>query len=110
MTSLPSWAVPGRKVVCIRGGFANRSSRGHRNNKQPKTKEIYTIRTTGASWIDGLPVLLLHELPNPDLSGIGDYGWACTRFRPVVTLEEDMLTFRSLLNTVPSNLTPETTI
>lgn len=102
MTSLPSWAVPGRKVVCVRGGQI--TTRGRRPTcPYPEKGAVYTIRSTSLWGVDGVTiVLILSDRPNTKPNGT-DGGWAIGRFRPVVSLEDDMLTFRSLLNTVPAS-------
>lgn len=106
MTHLPSWAVPGRKVVCVDANNTN----GYVWHDNPPVKgEVYTISGVFIDRIVGVAVDLI-EKPRPIASGLAGchLGYSITRFRPVVTLEDDMLTFRSLLNTVPTTLTSET--
>lgn len=100
MTSLPSWAVPGRKVVCV-----DANPRGVRT-VHLTPKGVYTIdRVEWFRWTDdeGFGIHLV-ELPRPFVPSLGSRApWGLDRFRPVVSLEDDMLTFRSLLNTVPAS-------
>lgn len=97
MTHLPSWAVPGRKVVCV-------DASPHGPQAVHLThKSIYTIdRVEWFHWANGVVGYGVHllELPRPFVRSLGSRApWGITRFRPVVTLEDDMLTFRSLLVT-----------
>lgn len=105
MTHLPSWAVPGRKVVCV----------DDRERNPPRddiewvgtldgltAKTTYTIRAADYDPLTHSPVVHLVEIVRPPCEFSGDAGYLVWRFRPVVALEEDMLTFRSLLNTVPA--------
>jgi hypothetical protein len=110
MTSLPSWAVPGRKVVCVSefigkirdidGRYWPPSRWGY---TMPVVKSIYTICEVRV--VGGAPGVRLVEIDNSHVLDAGgkEIPFALKRFRPVVTLEEDMLTFRSLLNTLPAN-------
>lgn len=91
MTHLPSWAVPGRKVVCV-----DDSVRPLMGDKLVKGS-VYTISEPFLD-VSGTPALRVREAKSDHPQG----GYRLVRFRPVVTLEEDMLTFRSLLNTVPA--------
>ena len=106
MTALPSWAVPGRKVVCVDAKLPDRNIGRLEKNK------VYTIRSVEArdycrtGW--GFHLAEINRPASTIRGHVVPFGsW---RFRPVVTLEEDMLTFRSLLNTVPAtNHSKETT-
>jgi len=109
MTTLPSWAVPGRKVVCVKvpsGKMTDTTGRvrpvSHWGYEFPVVKEVYTIRE--AFIVSEGAGLYLREIRNDHAPNAGgrECGFPLQIFRPVVTLEEDMLTFRSLLNTVPA--------
>lgn len=44
---------------------------------------------------------MLHELKNPNLLDWEDSGWIITRFRPLITLEDDISMFTALTNMSP---------
>ena len=90
MTHLPSWAVPGRKVVCV--DDQNPHQWMWRGDK-PIKNEIYTLDRVVLG-PNGRIGCFISELYN-----VNPWGYLLTRFRPVVTLEEDMLTFRSMIAT-----------
>lgn len=102
MTDIPSWAVPGRKVLCVRGGKPERLAAG---SSFPTKGEVYTLRWVGFhQWPrDGSgPAAYVDEIRREAaLTGIV-HPYDLYRFRPLITQEEDMLTFRSLLNTAPA--------
>lgn len=111
MTHLPSWAVPGRKVVCVDDEERDVYVPGVDwvGTLDGLTKgQIYTLRCAEYDPITNEPVVHLVEITR-DMDDAGESGYLVRRFRPIVTLEEDMLTFRSLVNTVPTTLTPENT-
>lgn len=110
MTHLPSWAVPGRKVVCVDASEHYAGNPEFRDGLDGLTKgQIYTIRGVYFRETTGRYCIRVSEIFGRYDARGEDVGFAIVRFRPVITLEDDMLTFRSLLNTVPTTLTLETT-
>lgn len=95
MSDIPSWAVPGAKVVCIKAGVTVRNT-GLAN---PIAGRIYTIsrafivpRASHPSMVKDAACVELIECP-----GIAN---GITLFRPLVTRtqEEDVAAFRHLLH------------
>lgn len=97
-----SWAVPGRKVVCVLGGIIDARPRVLRLSPTPVQGEVYTI--THIKHDDpeyGGLRLILKERPNLDSKG-RDHGWGIIRFRPLHTVETDVALFAGLLTPAPN--------
>lgn len=104
------WAVPGRKVVCVDGAARPiRDIYGDYHLPQawgyiiPIEQSIYTIRQVRVN--RGDVGLLLNEIRNDDkqlsLNGL-EMGFAISRFRPLHTLEDDVVLFAELLTHAPN--------
>ncbi len=101
---IPAWATPGRKVVCIDAEEDCKPVPGLEwiGTLDGLTKgTIYTLRAVGRdpTFLD--PTVKLVEIVR-DHDSDGETGYQLRRFRPIITIEEDMLTFRSMINTVPT--------
>jgi hypothetical protein len=91
VSGVPSWARKGAKVVCI-GGWEHRG--GYGDEVLPEVGETYTIRTVEFS-LDGDVCLRLEEIVNARRSystGLDECQFYVGRFRPLVTLEDDVKT------------------
>jgi len=95
MTGIPSWAVLGAKVVCIKKGvwFNNISEL----KSGPEFRKIYEIIKTGYS-SSGKPFICVN--------GFVGIMFNPSRFRPLVSKsqEQDVAMFKSLLHTAPKEL------
>ena len=102
MSGLPSWARVGAKVVCV--DAACRPGRFWRPSEAPTQGNIYTV---AAAFFNpaGDPRIHLVELQrSPETIKVLGYlaGYRVERFRPLITLEDDLEAhFRQLLH-VPS--------
>lgn len=101
--SVPSWAVPGAKVVCVDDDWSGRRPRLKRNSIYTITEVRYHVCTNGKYAGNDDPVLVLRELYNDD-SPSG--GFNILRFRPLVTRsqEQDVAQFRKLLIGAPKGV------
>lgn len=91
---IPSWSRVGAKVVCIN----NKALPGHvwSSLPQPRVGSIYTVTRMFISPIDGSPVVRLMELPETEPF---DGGYLISRFRPLITQQDDIEAhFRVLLD------------
>jgi hypothetical protein len=107
MTSIPSWAVKGAKVVCVDDAHLSYCVPGYRYSDDGldglSKGEIYTIRDALVSPFDGAPSIRLVEITrarNWSRLKKGEPGFAVGRFRPLVTKtqEQDVAQFAPLLN------------
>ncbi len=86
MQTLPSWVKVGQKVVCV-------DNTDHNNNAtyggwvQPALDTPYTIQAVNLKYPNGVPHIVLFELPDAeDLGGVwSGYDWR--RFKPLITTE-----------------------
>lgn len=109
---IPSWATPGRKVVCIES-FENFNLIDTNGESWPPSRWGYNMPVKGTTYTllhaftcsDGVGVYLAEVRNDHQLNADGrEVGFPIEYFRPVITLEEDMLTFASWLNTVPADI------
>jgi len=83
MSGIPGWARVGAKVVCVDDGDAPALT----------ADAIYTITGIAFGW-QGVGFLVLAELPEH----LRD-GWFFSRFRPLITQQDDIEThFKALLD------------
>ena len=95
MSAIPSWARVGAKVVCVDDSC--RPGRLWLTYTPIVAERIYVIAGVGPSWLGGdEPVLFLDGCPNSTF-GVGDDGWRVSRFRPLITQEDDIATHFSAL-------------
>lgn len=88
MSGMPSWAVKGRKVVCV-DDSPGRHPHQVPNTKKPTVGPIYVILDT---IVDGNFGLCL------EVTGADGF-WAVDRFKPLITIEDDISThFAALLD------------
>lgn len=102
--SIPSWAKPGVKVVCVNATGPDwwGISTSWRAGEAPRERAVYTI---ARAWMDsdGAPVAEFHELARSDEahSFWGEHvGYWLGRFRPLVADKseaEDVALFRQHL-------------
>lgn len=86
MSTIPSWAVKGAKVV-----YLGRLRKNTARTVQLKKGAIYTIREIYQSPVTGNYGVSVAEVINGLHPVFGlEYGYAIHRFRPVVTLEDDI--------------------
>ena len=109
MSGLPSWAVRGRKVVCVSGGSPACFGASRNGGAFPVTNGIYTIEDAFITPRDRLAVIRLVEVPTH--SGATG-GWLLDRFRPLVddsdeALERDAEFFRQFLKAPEHSVTTE---
>lgn len=77
--AIPSWARVGAKVVCVDA----------RGTRQLEAGEIYEVAWVGLSQKKRLPMLGINGTTDVD----GNRGeWKISRFRPLVTIEDDIAT------------------
>lgn len=87
MSDVPSWAVRGQKVICIRDEFPGCCIVGE--DAKLRRGEIYTVHSVGDSPLgNGVHLMEIHRsqsksfgVPLPYLFG---------RFRPLITIEDDL--------------------
>ena len=98
MSAIPSWAVRGAKVVCVKRPF------GLACTFVPKKGEQYTIDLVGEG-IDDSTIISLQEGVSLDKTG-QPVGFAIWCFRPLITRtqEQDVAKFKHLLNSTPDDL------
>jgi hypothetical protein len=107
MSGLPSWARVGAKVVCV--DAACRPGRFWRPSEAPVQGKIYTV---AAAFFNpaGEPRIHLVELQrSPETIKVLGYlaGYRVERFRPLITLEDDLEAhFRILLRQPVSDKEP----
>lgn len=83
---MPSWAVKGAKVVCVRDG-------GCTSKNWPSAGVTYTVRLARNVDPGTGPGLLLEEVVNEPVvtrCGLMERGFVISRFRPVKTQEDDL--------------------
>lgn len=111
MTGIPIWARVGAKCVCVDASGTNPFADGSGwREDAPTVGAIYTI---SATWIDegtGAPVAEFVELQRSsrscDIHG-AVLGYGIYRFRPLVTLEDDITTYFAELLTTPVRVEEE---
>jgi hypothetical protein len=92
MIAIPSWAVRGRKVVCVDGSPP--PDRADHYRAWPEQGAVYTIREV--LWVETLQMyqVRLVEIQNAVhwYKNTGDFepAYALRRFKPLVTIEDDM--------------------
>jgi len=97
LSVIPSWAVPGARVVCVDAKWSSEPP------ADPlRLGLVYTIESAYIwdAMIGAQVVVRLVEIDHPFLPG---FGYLLDRFRPVVTrsLEQDVAEFRKLLDHIP---------
>lgn len=95
---IPSWATPGRKVVCIDATEDSPPAPGlvWVGTLDGLTEgTTYTLRAVGLdpTFLD--PVVKLTEIVR-DHDSDGEAGYQLRRFRPVISLEEDVAKFTNI--------------
>ena len=98
MSGIPSWAVRGAKVVCIRWTDEDAVAAAMFSLAPLAVDAIYTIRESMMQ--PGGPAVRLVEVSN---AGSGwfdiDMPYAVERFRPLITQQDDLAThFKALLD------------
>lgn len=109
--TIPSWAVPGQKVVCINDTFdlltvplglvPNYNMHGLSNGV------VYTIRDIVIDPYYIIPTVRLVEIyRQPTRSGVNERGYLISRFRPLITKtqEQDVELFRKIADDVHGRL------
>jgi hypothetical protein len=100
------WAVPGRKVVCIKEGKWRKYLPGE---VHPVNGQTLTIRDVSLG-NDGDVYLRFREITNPPIRGHKEVNYRIDRFRPLHTVEDDVALFAELLTPAPNApMLPETT-
>ena len=102
MSAIPSWARVGAKVVCV--ATWRRQTEYHEQG--PVSGEIYTIREVGALHLHepGVVCVRLVEIKNRclkyrDMPAGWEPAFRLSRFRPLITIEDDIAThFRQHLD------------
>jgi hypothetical protein len=97
MSGIPSWAVPGAKVVCIKAPMSRYSTCADRS--EPVFGGKYTIDCDGVLYRRGVFYIGLSEM-HPDSM------FRLRLFRPIISKsqEQDVAMFKSLLHTAPNKL------
>lgn len=101
MTTIPSWAVRGAKVVCINAT----SGQGAWINDAPTVGAIYTVKRAFINHV-GRAALHLEELarsPSACKRFGTEVGYRADRFRPLVTLSSDIAEHFEHLLDVPAS-------
>lgn len=98
--SVPYWAVRGAKVVLVDANF-----RGDTDGLDlPELDQVYTIRdvTWNPYWREW-QIRLVEVVNQPQLYNIGlaEAAWRISRFRPAVSLEDDIAAHFAHLLTTP---------
>jgi len=100
----PDWAKIGAKVVCISNNPTWKKPVDRFPLYYPKIGSNYTIRDIGYLHPDfpDLVTVYLEEIHNSEL--LEATGWenpfALHRFRPLITLEEDMKMFNTIIKDI----------
>ena len=90
--TIPSWAVRGRLIVCIRESCKREASSYQAKCTMPKLGETYTIRHVMGTpagvgvWLEEI----VNPIGNPAKGWGGESGFHLVCFRPLVTLEDDI--------------------
>lgn len=110
---IPHWATPGRKVVCVKD-YSGRLIHDINGDSWPSSRWGYTTPVLGETYTlrkafltrQGKAAAYVVEIRNDHFLNVfgEEIAFSLAHFRPVITLEEDMLTFASWLNTVPSEI------
>lgn len=80
--SIPSWAVRGARVVCIRDFGKARLFHDQGHRQDPELRQCYII-DAAEEWPEYQAVVLY-------LVGFPPVGFDITGFRPVITIEDDL--------------------
>jgi hypothetical protein len=97
MMSIPVWAHVGAKVVCIDDTDRGLLARGYVQGDDPIPLKWTVCVVAGHANTYGEPHLLIDGYPNRSWGD--DFGWHVSRFRPLVTIDDDIAThFASLLD------------
>lgn len=97
---MSAWAKPGVKCVCV--DAAKGTMKGHDPlNGFPVEGAIYTVKAVGPfrPFFEGVTLQIV-ELPNPSIGDGKDCGWHPRRFRPLITLDQDIALFAHHLDGV----------
>lgn len=94
--SLPIWARVGAKVVCV-----TKMAKLLKGEAQLVVGDIYTIRTV--EWAEGDYGFTLVEVVNPALWNGTECLYSWYKFRPLVTIEDDLEAHFTNLLRVPTN-------
>lgn len=82
MSGIPAWCRVGAKVVCV-------DDRPHCAVAHLSRGQVYTVREIAID--PGRPSgLILREVRNPIWRDGQEYGYLITRFRPLVTEQDDL--------------------
>lgn len=90
---MASWAEPGAKCVCVDASPCSWSGR-------PSgliVGEVYTVVAQLPMDRTGGIGVRINEVPSASELRGGKYGWAISRFRPLVTQSDDVAKFTHLL-------------
>jgi len=102
MSAIPSWAHVGAKMVCVCSDWTEAERQLYSNVAFPAENGVYTIREVTATYTPGEIGVRLVEISNPVIlwaDGVGEPAFAVERFRPLITIEDDIAThFSALLN------------
>ena len=98
---IPSWAVPGAKVVCTVDYSKKVTADWRGIIRVPALHEVLTIREVVFAPTTGRPCLRFVEIVNPIAFSYGERGFNLTHFRQLVTRteEQDVAVFAPLLGT-----------
>lgn len=101
----------GMRVVCVIGGKIPSTSGHVPVFGYPQKGEIYTIRELKCSPFYNTNNAVLSELANPWINDPSyDAGWVLSRFRPLVSEQDDIALFHALcpgLPVVPPAVVPK---
>lgn len=103
MSGIPSWAVPGAKVVCIKGFKPEDAINGkcHSFARLPRTGGLYIIKFAELHETDVGPLCFI------GLTAFGGDGFDILQFRPLVSEADDLRLFRDIADKAPADLTEE---
>lgn len=102
MSSIPSWAVRGARVVCIESFIYRNSVQREHAPVLPQKGTAYTIADVDICGSTGVVDLILVEIVTKPFRG-EEIAWDIDHFRPLVTRtqEQDLAIFMPLLDHVP---------
>lgn len=90
---MTSWAKPGVKCVCVRGGTPL-SDGFNLTGGYPVTGGIYTVDGVGRDEMYNQTLLYLVEFPCCQMIRGELRGWDASRFRPLITQSDDVALFK----------------
>jgi hypothetical protein len=107
--TIPSWAKVGAKVVCVDDSVAGSVLRIVRAGFRPAALDVplvsgktYTISAINVHPVFGSYCVRLSDLASRSHGSVTDWGYDISRFRPLVTQQDDVALFAHHLDREPN--------